>query len=69
MLVAIKLSFDFFYNVQISTNYKKIVLKLFVLSVALARTGINLPVVRDTTPIKQEQRKAWCISSPKNLTR
>ena len=69
MLVAIKLSFDFFYNVQISTNYKKIVLKLFVLSVALARTGINFSVVRYTTPIKQGQRKAWCISSPKNLTR
>ena len=48
------MSFDFFYNVQISTNYKKVLLKLFVLPVALARTAIDLPVVRYTTPIKKQ---------------
>ena len=34
----IKLSSDFFYNVHISTNYEKIILKFFVIYSALARS-------------------------------
>jgi hypothetical protein len=40
-LVALKLSSDFD-QVQISINYKKIILKFFALSVALARMGTIL---------------------------
>ena len=42
-----------FYKVQISTNHEKIILKLFVLSVALARTGTILPGIREITPKKK----------------
>ena len=41
----------FFYKGLISTNYKKIILKLFVLSIALARMGTSL-FVREITLIK-----------------
>ena len=41
-----------FCKVQISTNYKKIILTLFVLSVILTRTGTILPVVNEITVIK-----------------
>jgi len=51
-LVAIKLSSDFD-QVQICINYKKIILKFFVLSVALARSGTLLPIVREITPVKK----------------
>ena len=37
-LFVIKLS-DFFYKVQISKNYEKNILKLVVLSIAIARPG------------------------------
>ena len=40
-----------FPDVWISTNYK-FILKLFVLSIDLARTGIIFPAARETTPIK-----------------
>ena len=40
-----------FPDIWISTNYK-FILKLFVLSIDLARTGIILPAARETTPIK-----------------
>ena len=53
-LVAIKLSFDFD-QVQICINYKKIILKFFVLSVALARSGTLLPVVREITLVKKHK--------------
>jgi hypothetical protein len=38
-----------FYTVQISTNYEKIKLSLFVLSIAIDRTGAIFPVVGVTT--------------------
>ena len=39
-------------KVQISTNYKKSMLKFSVLFVALDRTGTILLVERETNPIK-----------------
>ena len=42
---------DFFYKVKISTNYEKIILKLVVLFIALARMGIILSVIRKITLI------------------
>ena len=41
-----------FYKVQISTNYKEIILKLFVPSVSSVRTGTSLPVIREITPVR-----------------
>ena len=38
-----------FYKVQISTNYKKIIFNLLVLSIALPWTGIILPIIREIT--------------------
>ena len=42
-----------FYNVQMSTHYEKIILKSFVLFVALARPGTMLPVAREITRIQK----------------
>lgn len=38
------------YKVKISI-YKYIILKFFIISITLARTGTTLPVVREVTPI------------------
>ena len=51
-LFAMKLSNDFFCKIQISTNNEKILPKFNVLSIALARLGTILPVIRETTCIK-----------------
>jgi hypothetical protein len=51
-------------KVQISTNYKKSILKFSViLFIALARTGIILPVERETNPMKNLLK---CITSKSN---
>ena len=39
----------FFYKVKISTKYEKIILKLFVLDIALATQGTSLSVIREIT--------------------
>ena len=51
-LFVIKLS-DFFYKVQISKNYEKNILKLVVLSIAIARHGTILLVLKVITRIKR----------------
>ena len=43
---------DFFFKVLIFTFYKKIRIKLVVLSITLARMGTSLPAVREITPLK-----------------
>ena len=51
-------------KVQISTNYKKSILKFSViLFIALDRTGTILPVERETNPIKNLLK---CIASKSN---
>jgi len=51
-LFVIKLS-DFFYKVQISKNYEKNILKLVVLSIAIARPGTILLVLKVITRIQR----------------
>ena len=51
-LFAMKLSSDFFYNIQISTTYEKIILKFIVISIALDRLGSSFLVIREVTHIK-----------------
>jgi hypothetical protein len=52
IFVIEKSSDIFFYKVQISTNYKKIMLKFAVFSIALSRPATILPVVGEITRIK-----------------
>ena len=53
-LLAIKLSSDILQATNIyKLWYKKIILKFVVVSIALARTGTILPVVREITHIKR----------------
>ena len=47
-LFAIKLSSDFLQGSSIK-NYEKIILKFVVLSIALARLGTILPIIREIT--------------------
>lgn len=44
-----------FYKGQISTDYKKIKLKILVFSVALARTDNSFTFVREITPMKNKK--------------
>jgi hypothetical protein len=48
-LFAIKLSIDVLQGLNISTTYMKMIFKLIILSVALARTGFILPGVKEIT--------------------
>jgi len=42
-----------YYNVQISINYEKIILKIAMLPIGLVRSGIIFPVVSETTRTKR----------------
>ena len=49
LLSTITLTMVFFYMVQITTNFEKIILKFVVFSISLARTDTILNVVREIT--------------------
>ena len=51
-ILDVKLSSVFLQWSNIYKLYEKIILKLFVLSVVLARTGTILPGIREITPKK-----------------
>jgi len=51
--ICYKIILWFFYKVQISTNYEKIILKFVVLSVVLVRKDTILPVLKIITCIKK----------------
>ena len=60
-LFVIKNVLRFFYNVQISTYYLKIILQFVVRSIALARPGTILPVVRKITIIETVLQTYTCM--------
>ena len=54
--ICYKIILWFFYNVQISTNYEKMILKFVVLFIALDRMGTIFPIDREKTHIRSYKK-------------